>query len=164
MGKNMGSRSLDPEVVFEAAKNKLKSSRIDIDGLEQIIVIHESLYLECVAEKVKHNFEFVNFYCAMAYPGSRLHETAVAEGWPLPEGWEGYSQFGADALPLPTKHLSAGQVLRFRDRAFVEYFADPRYLRMVAEKFGPVAQEHVQEMLKYKMVRKHAAPGQPALR
>ena len=38
------------------------------------------------------NCEFVNFYCAMAYPGSRLYNIALQQGWKLPEVWHGYSQ------------------------------------------------------------------------
>ncbi|KPK85134.1 MAG: radical SAM protein, partial [Phycisphaerae bacterium SM23_33] len=104
----------------------------------------------------RHNFQFVNFYSAMAYPGSRLYEQAVAEGRPLPESWHGYSQFGAEALPLPTRDLSAAEVLRFRDEAFVDYFSDPDYQQKIRATFGPDALEHVREMLSYNMVRKHA--------
>jgi len=64
------------------------------------------------------NCEFANFYCAMAYPGSQLYQTAIKEGWPLPKTWLGYSQHAVDTLPLPTRHLSGVEVLRFRDAAF----------------------------------------------
>ncbi|MHC4716167.1 MAG: B12-binding domain-containing radical SAM protein [Planctomycetota bacterium] len=114
---------------------------------------------ETLAMAKAHNFEFVNFYCAMAYPGSKLYDQAAAEGWALPEHWHQYAQFGAEALPLPTKHLSAAEVLRFRDRAFVDYFSDPRYQQMILERFGPKALEHIREMLNYKMIRTY--PGAP---
>ena len=57
------------------------------------------------------NCEFANFYSAMAYPGSPLYEQAVRNGWRLPDTWSGYSQHAVDTLPLPTRHLSAGEVL-----------------------------------------------------
>src|SRR6185503_12015621 len=85
------------------------------------------------------NCEFANFYCAMAYPGSALYDLALRVGWALPERWSGYSQHAVDTLPLPTKHLAAAEVLRFRDHAFMTYFTDARYLGLVAQKFGPAA-------------------------
>jgi len=90
--------------------------------------------------------------------GDGLYERALAEGWALPESWHQYAQFGEDTLPLPTKHLSAGEVLRFRDRAFVDYFSDERYQRMIRETFGEEALDHIGRMLEHKMVRKFAPP------
>jgi len=101
------------------------------------------------------NCEFANFYCAMAYPGSRLYDQAVKEGWPLPTRWSGYSQHAVDTLPLPTKYLSAAEVLRFRDHAFQVYFTSPRYLGMVERKFGVETVEHIRSMASQQLVREH---------
>jgi radical SAM superfamily enzyme YgiQ (UPF0313 family) len=98
--------------------------------------------------------EYVNFYTAMAYPGSQLYEDALREGIRLPEVWHGYGQYGEDTLPLPTKYISAEEVLRFRDRAFTEYFSNPKYLKMVRQKFGPRVIKHIEEMLKQDIRRK----------
>ncbi len=103
------------------------------------------------------NCEFANFYCAMAYPGSSLYERAIAEGWPLPATWSGYSQHAVDSLPLPTKHLPAGEVLRFRDAAFQTYFKNPRYLQMVEATFGAATLREVQAMSAHKLERRFAA-------
>ena len=102
------------------------------------------------------NAEFANFYCAMAYPGSHLYNTAVREGWPLPEKWSGYSQHSVDMLSLPTKHLPAAEVIRFRDQAFQTYFNDPKYLDMVLKKFGPDTVEHIHGMTSHKLERRFA--------
>jgi len=102
------------------------------------------------------NFEYVNFYAAMAYPGSQLYEDAIREGVKLPEKWHGYTQLGYETLPLPTKYLSGAEVLRFRDRAFEEYYQTPRYIEMIRKKFGPRVVEHINEMLEYKIERKYA--------
>ncbi len=102
------------------------------------------------------NFEYVNLYTAMAYPGSQLFEDAIKQGIKLPEKWHGYAQLGYETLPLPTKYLSAADVLRFRDRAFVEYFSNPKYIEMIREKFGPRVVEHINGMLKHKIQRKYA--------
>ncbi len=102
------------------------------------------------------NCEFANFYCAMAYPGSPLYREALANGWPLPKTWNGYSQHAVDSLPLPTKYLGAGEVLRFRDSAFQAYYASPRYLEMVERKFGRPTVEHIREMTGHRLERKYA--------
>ena len=104
------------------------------------------------------NCEFANFYSAMAYPGSRLYDQALAEGWPLPASWSGYSQHAVDTLPLPTRSVSAGEVLRFRDRAFQTYFGRPEYLDMVARTFGAETVAHVREMTGHRLERAHVAP------
>lgn len=102
------------------------------------------------------NAEWANFYSAMAYPGSALYTQATANGWKLPASWGGYSQHAVDTLPLPTRHLTAAEVLRYRDRAFLAYFTNPRYLSMLEEKFGPDTVEHVQAMTSHKLERQYA--------
>ena len=104
------------------------------------------------------NCEFANFYCSMAYPGSRLYDIAIREGWPLPDKWSGYSQHAVDTLPLPTKYVSAAEVLRFRDDAFQTYFNNPRYLDMIARKFGPDTVQHIRQMASHKLERRYASP------
>jgi radical SAM superfamily enzyme YgiQ (UPF0313 family) len=103
------------------------------------------------------NCEFANFYCAMAYPGSALYERALAEGWPLPASWSGYSQHSVDSLPLPTRHLSAAEVLRFRDEAFHRYFASPRYLALAESKFGVHTVREIREMASKRLERRNVA-------
>jgi radical SAM superfamily enzyme YgiQ (UPF0313 family) len=100
------------------------------------------------------NTAFANFYCAMAYPGSQLYDEAIANGWTLPETWSGFSQHNSDCRPLDTEHISAADVLRFRDEAFNTYFSHPAYLEMVERKFGRETLEHVKAMTQYKLKRK----------
>ncbi|GAJ17568.1 unnamed protein product, partial [marine sediment metagenome] len=38
------------------------------------------------------NFEWINFYCACAYPGTKLYEDALRQGVRLPEIWADYGQ------------------------------------------------------------------------
>jgi radical SAM superfamily enzyme YgiQ (UPF0313 family) len=99
--------------------------------------------------------DFANFYSAMAYPGSKLYEMALEHGWQLPERWSGFSQHAVDTLPLPTEHLSAAQVLRFRDHAFQVYFNDPVYLAYVSGKFGAATAEHIHQMASVPLERKY---------
>ena len=102
------------------------------------------------------NPEMANFYCAMAYPGSKLHDMAVQQELPLPARWSGYSQHAVDTLPLPTRHLSAAEVLRFRDHAFQVFYNSPRYLEMIRAKFGSETVAHIRDMTTHKLERKCA--------
>ncbi len=100
---------------------------------------------------VEANCEFANFYCAMAYPGSKLYAIAKKNGWSLPDdvggsGWIGYSQYAYECLPLPTEHVAASEVLRFRDEAFYAYFTNLKYLQMIQNKFGNKAVKHIKQM------------------
>jgi radical SAM superfamily enzyme YgiQ (UPF0313 family) len=105
------------------------------------------------------NCEFANFYTAMAYPGSPLYRQALAEGWELPAGWSGYSQHACDTLPLRTRHVSAGEVLRFRDEAFQTYYSHPPYLEMIERTFGPATVDEIRRMTQHRLTRLHYEPA-----
>jgi radical SAM superfamily enzyme YgiQ (UPF0313 family) len=104
-------------------------------------------------------FEYANFYAAMAYPGTELHEQAKKEGILLPKTWKGYGQYSEEALPMSTKYLTSAEVLRFRDNAFVEYTSDPAYLALVRQKFGDPAVDFINGLLKIKLRRKLLEPA-----
>lgn len=99
------------------------------------------------------NAQWANFYTTMAYPGSQLYEEAVRKGLNLPETWSGYSQYTDDSLPLPTKYLTAAQVVAYRDYAFDVYFRHPQYLKKISETFGEKAVRHVTSMTKNRIER-----------
>lgn len=105
------------------------------------------------------NAEWANLYSAMAYPGSQFYQQAIKKNWPLPENWQGYSQYAYETLPLPTKYLSGAEVLRFRDHAFQAYFNSPKYLDMITRKFGSQTAQHIREMVAHKLVRKQLSKG-----
>lgn len=100
--------------------------------------------------------DWANFYSAMAYPGSKLYETAIEKQLALPDTWVGYSQHAYEALPLPTEDVSAGTVLSFRDQAFHTFFEHPDYLAHVEKKFGFETTEHIRQMTQYRLKRKFA--------
>lgn len=104
-------------------------------------------------------FEYANFYAAMAYPGTELHEQAKREGIVLPDSWRGYGQYSEEALPMSTRHLTPAEVLRFRDRAFIEYTSDPAYLALVRRTFGEPAVDFIQALLKIKLRRRLLEAG-----
>ena len=103
---------------------------------------------------IELNTEMWNGYPAMALPGSPLHRMAREKGWPLPDSFEGYGFLSYDCQPLPTKHLTAAEVLSFRDRAFQTYFSRSDYLTMVESKFGASAKENVQRLALVKLKRR----------
>ncbi|KKN13255.1 hypothetical protein LCGC14_1008290 [marine sediment metagenome] len=106
------------------------------------------------------NTEWANFYCAMAYPGSRLHIEAQGN-IPLPEdpggpGWVGYSQHAYETFPLRTDHLLNSEILAFRDKAHVQYFTNDRFLQLIELKFGKETMQVVEQMNKSHLSRKYS--------
>ena len=131
----LGIESANPEVRDGASKKmKIKDIRNVVKSIqdEGIRVIGNYIFglpddtLETMQETldmaIELKCEFANFYSAMAYPGSKLHDIVIKEGWELPKEWHGYSQHSYETLPLPTKYISAKEVLKFRDDAFNSYF------------------------------------------
>ncbi len=100
------------------------------------------------------NTEMANMYPCQALPGSPLYKTARMEGWSLPSSPEGFAFLSYECEPLQTRHLSAAEVLEFRDEAWTEYFSNPIYLEMVEKKFGTSQKENVEDMAKIKLKRK----------
>lgn len=100
------------------------------------------------------NTEMANMYPCQALPGSPMYHIARKNGWPLPDSYAGYAFLSYDSQPLPTKHLSATQVLKFRDDAWQEYFTNPSYLDLVARKFGEKERQNVVDMAKIPLRRK----------
>lgn len=104
------------------------------------------------------NTEMVNMYPCMALPGSPLYYTAQQKGWPLPTSYEGYAFLGSECQPLPTRHLSAAEVLRFRDQAWHTYFHNPAFLELVERAFGVQQRNNVVAMAKTPLRRRLLAP------
>ncbi|MCW1966787.1 MAG: cobalamin-dependent protein [Anaerolineae bacterium] len=100
------------------------------------------------------NTAHANIYPCQALPGSPLYYAALAKGWKLPDSYEGYAFLSYDCQPLPTNHLSAAEVLRFRDDAWAKYFLRPEYLSMIERKFGKQQAKNIVEMSKIKLKRK----------
>jgi hypothetical protein len=59
-------------------------------------------------------------------------------------------------MPLPTRYLSGGQVLAFRDYAFDAYYKSPRYLSMIRKQFPEKTFDHVRGMAEKKLSRRFA--------
>ena len=98
--------------------------------------------------------EFANFYPCQALPGSPLYYTAKQNGWKLPDSYGGYAFLSYDSQPLPTKHLTAAEVLKFRDDAWHTYFSHEPYLALVEKKFGEQERRNVEDLAKIRLKRK----------
>ena len=100
------------------------------------------------------NCEFANFYTTMAYPGSKLYLEAIQGKWELPETYVGYSQHSYETKPLSTNHITAKEVLQFRDDAFQKYYNNKKYLDMIEKKYGVITRKSLEDMTKIKLKRK----------
>jgi len=96
----------------------------------------------------------VNFYSAMAYPGSPLYLEAKRKGVRLPETYVGYSQHAYETLNMANENLSAAEILRFRDYAWNKYNTDSSYLFLLENKFGSAARKNLEDATKIKLKRK----------
>jgi radical SAM superfamily enzyme YgiQ (UPF0313 family) len=108
------------------------------------------------------NTEMANLYPCQALPGSPLYWMARQRGWPLPDSYAGYGFLSYESQPLPTQHLSAAQVLRFRDQAWQSYFTNPAYLDLVERKFGAEQRRNVESMSRIKLRRRLLETSAPA--
>lgn len=100
------------------------------------------------------NTEMANMYPCQALPGSPMYREALRNGWKLPDSYEGYAFLSYESQPLPTKYLSAAEVLGFRDEAWKTYFTEPKYLDLVEKRFGTVQRQNVVDMSKIQLKRK----------
>lgn len=108
------------------------------------------------------NTEMANMYPCQALPGSPMHLLAKKNGWALPSTFEGYAFLSYESHPLPTKHLSAAQVLKFRDDAWQTYFTNPAYLDLVEQRFGLQQRANVQDMASITLKRQLLEQGASA--
>ena len=167
----LGIESANPNVRDEVTKNMHKDDILSIVRKIQaagIRVIGNYIFglpsdtLETMRETLELakelNCEYVNMYSVMAYPGSRLYkQTAEEHPERLPERWSQFSQHSFDCFPLANDNLSAGEILSFRDKAYVEYNSSPAYLSMLEEKFGKEVRTYVEKtnttFLKRELIR-----------
>lgn len=100
------------------------------------------------------NTEMANMYPCQALPGSPMNNIARKNGWKLPDSYEGYAFLSYECEPLPTKHLSSAEVLRFRDEAWQKYFSNPAYLDLVERRFGLQERKNVEDMATIRLKRR----------
>lgn len=99
------------------------------------------------------NTEMANMYPCQALPGSPMYRQARREGWRLPDSYAGYAFLSYECQPLATKHVSAADVLRFRDAAWQTYFSHAPYLDLVENRFGAAQRANVEAMASVRLKR-----------
>lgn len=109
---------------------------------------------ETEAMAMSLNLDWINYYAAMAYPGSRLYDDASKQSGKLPARWGDFSQHAYGSFPLSNATLSAADILGFRDAAWTRTFHDPNYLNSIAASFGAEAVAHVKRMAEHKLRRR----------
>ncbi|MBM4133441.1 MAG: radical SAM protein [Nitrospira sp.] len=100
------------------------------------------------------NTEMANMYPCQALPGSPIYRRAKQYGWALPDSYEGYAFLSYECQPLPTKSVSAAEVLRFRDEAWRTYFTNPAYLDLIERKFGALERSNVEALALIRLKRR----------
>ena len=164
----LGIESASRKVRLEVSKGKFQ----DVDIKKVIESVHEA-DIEVMAnymfglpgdteERMRKTLDLSkdlctfgwNAYAAMALPGSLLYKIAVKQGADLPENYEGYSFHSYETVPLRNKSLTAEEILKFRDEAFIEYHSFPPFQEKVYYKFGAVAVNNINKMLEVKLKRK----------
>jgi radical SAM superfamily enzyme YgiQ (UPF0313 family) len=116
---------------------------------DDLVTMQETLDLA-----LELNTEFANMYTCQALPGSPLYLLCVRNGWPLPTSYEGYAFLSYECEPMPTKHLTPAQVLKFRDDAWHAYFSHPPYLDLVERRFGAEQRKNVERMASIRLRRR----------
>ena len=109
---------------------------------------------ETLSLAVELNTEMANIYACQALPGSPLYILARKQGWALPDSFSGYGFLSYECQPLPTKYLTAAEVLKFRDEAWSTYFSNTKYLDLVETKFGSEERKNLESMATLKLKRR----------
>ncbi|QMV12994.1 B12-binding domain-containing radical SAM protein [Vibrio spartinae] len=103
---------------------------------------------------IELNTEMANMYPCQALPGSPIYFEAKRNNWKLPESYDGYAFLSYHSTPLPTRHVSAAEVLKFRDYAWQQFFTNPDYLNMIEGKLGIKERNNIENMAKIKLKRR----------
>jgi radical SAM superfamily enzyme YgiQ (UPF0313 family) len=77
------------------------------------------------------DLDFVQYYCAMPYPGTELHAEASARGWLTTADW---SQWEHNRSVLTTPHLAAAEVMTLRRRLMLRWYFQPGRMLATARK------------------------------
>ncbi|MDO8527708.1 MAG: radical SAM protein [Deltaproteobacteria bacterium] len=95
-----------------------------------------------------------NAYAVMALPGSQLYKEALDQGVDLPQEYTEFSFHSYNTKPLPTEHLQASEILKFRDQAWLDYHRYLPFLEKVEQKHGLAARKNIEEMTQVQLHRK----------
>lgn len=89
---------------------------------------------------VAHNFEWINYYVALPYPGSAWYDSLKDK----PDDWTRFGQYSTSMYGEP-------EVIKFKNEKFKEYMMRADYLAMINKKFGEKAVRHISDVVKWNM-------------
>ncbi|MEK7817569.1 MAG: radical SAM protein [Actinomycetota bacterium] len=78
------------------------------------------------------NLDYAQFYCAVAFPGSGMYDQCRESGWLDNFDWSYYEQ---NFSVLTTPQLTSEQVMQAREKAYREFYLQPR---MVLKTLGKI--------------------------
>ncbi|HLC38912.1 MAG TPA: radical SAM protein [Patescibacteria group bacterium] len=78
------------------------------------------------------NPDYVQFYSAIPYPGTRFHDEAAKKGWITAKSWADYEQ-GKNIISTP--QLSVEDLAKFRKKAYLQFYLRPTYILHSMKKF-----------------------------
>jgi len=77
------------------------------------------------------DLDFVQFYCAVPFPGSKMYEQACHNHWINTTNW---SKFEQNVSVLDYPHLTAKEIMNLRRRAYRRFYSRPRMILKVLKR------------------------------
>lgn len=96
----------------------------------------------------------MNCYASTSLGGSPMRMENKLSGRRVPEEYDEYAFLGYNTVCDSTDHLTAKEVIEFRDYAWEVYFNNPAYHAKIRKLFGDVAVENIKNMAQIKLKRK----------
>ena len=78
------------------------------------------------------NPDYIQFYSAIPFPGTRFYEEATREGWITSKNWQDF-ELGKNIISTPK--LSVDRLAYWRKRAYVQFYLRPSYIWGRLKKF-----------------------------
>jgi len=112
------------------------TKRAGIDSLAHVIFGLPGETKQTIKKTVafikKINPSYVQFYCAVPFPGTEFSRMAEKEGWLQTRDW---SRFEINQAIIATPTLSAKELERARRRAYLSFYLRPSYLFKTGYKY-----------------------------
>jgi len=98
-----------------------------IEVTAHVIVGYPGETREDISETMKLvkrlDFDYVQVYCSVPFPGSQLYEKAKTEGWINSGDW---GMFEQNFSVMDTPELSSREVMELREKMIKNFYLDPR--------------------------------------
>jgi radical SAM superfamily enzyme YgiQ (UPF0313 family) len=76
--------------------------------------------------------DYIQFYSAIPFPGTRFYDEAAKKGWITTKNWEDY-ELGKNIISTP--HLPVERLAYWRKRAYLQFYLRPSYIWSRLKKF-----------------------------